>query len=67
MSIEESVEENERGKFTYRKHDSSQEFVCDKCLEPKVSKNKIEWIDNTGKERIICNKCYSKIMFELQQ
>ena len=53
--------ENSFGKFVVTRHDSSQQFVCDRCLQPKIAKVVVEWtLGQKGMKRI-CNGCYGRL------
>jgi hypothetical protein len=49
---------NQFGDFVVIRHDISVQFVCDRCLQPKVTKIVVTWVDKQGKEKTICNGCY---------
>jgi len=57
----EKLTKNAQGAFRLTRQDKSQEFVCDRCLEPKISKVMVEWTDTNGRVKTICNGCYGRL------
>lgn len=50
-----------------RRHDSSCNFVCDRCLEPKTARIEVEWHETaTGRIKILCNGCYGRLIGDLE-
>lgn len=49
------------GQFRLTRQPTSQQFVCDRCLRPKVSKVIVEWHNAAGTVRSICNGCYGNL------
>jgi hypothetical protein len=52
---------NEHGSFRVTRHDRSIELVCDRCLQPKVTKLEIVWTTAAGARKTICNGCYGRL------
>jgi hypothetical protein len=53
---------NQHGTFVATRHDESIEFVCDRCLQPKVGKVVVDWTPTTGRTKRICNACYGRLL-----
>lgn len=49
---------NEHGTFHVRRESASAGMVCDRCLEPKVTKVVVEWTTPQGLRKQLCNGCY---------
>ena len=47
--------------YTYVSTDENIEFICDRCLRPKISKKYVEYVAENGKKKRICNGCYGTI------
>jgi hypothetical protein len=53
---------NSHGDFVLRRYGEQRNFVCDRCLEPKVSKIEVEWVTRTSDEaKRICNGCFGRL------
>ena len=48
-------------KYEYISLDENISFVCDKCLRPKIVKKYVEYVNQNGEIKRICNSCYSNI------
>jgi hypothetical protein len=60
--MREKVVENSLGRFTFRRYSESRNFVCDRCLEPKVSKVEVAWErDSESIPKTICNGCFGQL------
>lgn len=53
------------GTFEMTRHDSSLEFVCDRCLQPKITKVIVKWTAANGMTKSICNGCYGRLMSDV--
>lgn len=53
---------NQHGRFVATRHEASLEFVCDRCLQPKVGKVVVDWTMPNGTTKRICNACYGRLM-----
>ncbi len=58
----EKVVTNEHGRFVFVRENLSKKFVCDRCLQPKVSKIQVEWTNKQGIIKQICNGCYGRLV-----
>jgi hypothetical protein len=60
--MKEKRSSNSHGDFVFRRHDEQRNFVCDRCLEPKVAKIVVEWVSQTsGDAKRICNGCFGRL------
>ncbi len=51
------------GPFLMRRLPERVEFVCDRCLQPKITKIQVQWTDpRTSQAKVICNGCYGRLM-----
>ena len=57
---------NSLGTFTLVRSESSQEFVCERCLAPKIAKLKVQWVDTSRRAKTICNGCYGRVVSDLK-
>ncbi len=53
---------NQHGTFVATRNEASLEFVCDRCLQPKISKVVVEWTAANGTTKHICNGCYGRLL-----
>lgn len=53
---------NEVGHFIFYREENSMEYVCDRCLRPKITKVRVQWTDRSGVIRNICNGCYGTLL-----
>ena len=56
---------NQHGTFVATRHDASLEFVCDRCLQPKISRVVVEWTTANGTTKRICNGCYGRLRSDI--
>jgi len=59
--VREKTVVGDAGTFLYRRNDCSQEFVCERCLNPKIAKIVVQWTDQAGRRKTICNGCYGRL------
>jgi len=53
---------NDHGQFVMTRRDESFELVCDRCLEPKITKVEVTWTTVMGQTKRICNGCYGRLL-----
>lgn len=58
------VEVNKLGRFELERRDKSDGFMCDRCLQPKISKIQVVWRKPDGAVKTLCNGCYGRIVSE---
>lgn len=63
MIVKQKKSKNNNGEFIINRHDTAQNFVCDRCLRPKTAKIVVEWKNESGNKNI-CNGCYGMLSAE---
>ncbi|WP_430811615.1 MULTISPECIES: hypothetical protein [unclassified Carboxylicivirga] len=58
---------NPLGTFLVERKEKPVEFVCDRCLENKKSKNVVEWQTIEQETKRICNGCYGYLISTLKK
>lgn len=53
---------SEHGTFVLTRYEHRIEFVCDRCLQPKVTRLDVIWTNPAGSRKRICNGCYGRLM-----
>jgi transcription elongation factor Elf1 len=53
-----------QGLLTFTRNEISTEFTCVRCNSVKKSKIVVNWKDNIGLEKTICNGCYGLLLSE---
>jgi hypothetical protein len=51
----------EAGTFQLTRRDESIELVCDRCLEPKITKITVAWTTPSGVHKTVCNGCFGRL------
>ncbi len=49
------------GTFVLTRRDERTQFVCDRCLEPKITKITVAWTTPTGGHKTVCNGCFGRL------
>jgi hypothetical protein len=44
------------------RHESAQDFFCDRCQQNKKAKNIAEWQTTNNEKKTICNGCYGFLL-----
>lgn len=60
-----TVNRRKYGKFTISRYPESQNFMCDRCLKPKIAKIVVTWVNLSNESKTICNACYGRLSSDL--
>jgi hypothetical protein len=58
MTVTRKHRGNQYGTFILERFEENREFVCDRCLRPKVTRIIVRWTPTVGSPKAICNGCY---------
>ena len=62
MMSEAKTVRNKHGTFVMTRQNQSFELLCDRCLEPKITKVEVTWTTPEGRAKRICNGCYGRLL-----
>lgn len=62
--MENKSTKNDKGVFNYTRHDTLQEFHCERCESDKKSKIIVKWTDLQDLSKTICNSCYGFLLIK---